>query len=252
MPVDLERQVFGAPSSKPTLLIAHGLFGSKRNWQALAKRLAADRQVVTVDMRNHGDSPWDDANSYLDMAGDLANVIDGQWDVIGHSMGGKTAMALTLTAPDKVRRAVIADIAPVAYTHTQEHLIDAMEAVNLSSIESRGQADDALAASIPEIGVRSFLLQSLDVKARRWKFNLKSLRAEMAKILNFPEFSAAFEGPVFFLSGGASDYVTADHRQTIKALFPNARAAKIPGAGHWLHAEKPEEFLAAAQAFLDA
>ncbi len=252
MPVDLERQIFGEPSSKPTLLIAHGLFGSKRNWQALAKRLASDRQVVTVDMRNHGDSPWDSANSYLDMAGDLAAVIDGQWDVIGHSMGGKTIMALALTAPAKIRRAVIADIAPVAYDHTQDQLIDAMEAVDLAAVSTRGDADKALQPAIPEVGVRSFLLQSLDVKAQRWKFNLKALRAEMPKILGFPDVAATFGGPAFFLAGGDSDYVTTDHRPWIKALFPNARSAKIPGAGHWLHAEKPEEFLGATKAFLDA
>ena len=120
--VRLATQVYGEAGDRPPLLIAHGLFGSARNWGVIAKRLAETRPVVAVDMRNHGDSPWDEVHDYPAMAGDLAEVIDGRWDVLGHSMGGKAAMVLALTHPEKVNRLVVADIAPVAYGHTQAHL----------------------------------------------------------------------------------------------------------------------------------
>ncbi len=234
------------------LLIAHGLYGSARNWGVIARRLSDSRPVVAVDMRNHGESPWADRQGYAEMAGDLASAIDGRWDVLGHSMGGKAAMVLALTRPEKVRRLVVADIAPVAYTHSQQRYIDAMRAVDLAQVETRGDADRQLLALVPEDGVRAFLLQSLDVKARRWRLNLDVLSAEMARIVGFPEVEGRFEGPALFLSGAESDYVRPEHRARIRALFPAARFAKIPGAGHWLHAEKPREFEAAVRVFLDA
>lgn len=237
----------------PPLLIAHGLFGSARNWGAVAKRLSADRQVITVDMRNHGDSPWNDAHDYPDMAADLAEVIaahGGRANVLGHSMGGKAAMALALTHPEAVNRLIVADIAPVAYGHSQAPMIDAMRAVDLSGVEKRSDADTQLARWIAEPPVRAFLLQSLDLRARRWRLNLDVLEAEMDKIIGWPAIEGRFDGPALFLSGAESDYVRPAHRDSIKALFPNARFAKIPGAGHWLHAEKPREFEAAVSAFL--
>ncbi len=240
----------GAP-----LVIVHGLFGSARNWGVIAKRLGETRQVIAVDMRNHGFSDWAAPHDYPAMASDLAEVIDaygGRADVIGHSMGGKAAMLLALTCPNVVNRLIVADIAPVAYAHTQTGMIDAMRAVDLARVETRGDADRQLAGIIEEAGVRAFLLQSLDVKAKRWRLNLDQLEADMPDIIGFPEASGAFEGPVFMLSGAASDYVLPAHRDTIKGLFPAARFAKIPGAGHWLHAEKPREFEAACRAFLDA
>ncbi|OAN70771.1 esterase [Jannaschia sp. EhC01] len=249
----LETYTFGAETAAPPILIAHGLFGSARNWNVIAKRLAETRFVVSVDMRNHGQSPWAAPHSYPAMAGDLSEIIEkfgGQADVVGHSMGGKAAMVLALTHPAFVRKLVVADIAPVAYSHTQQGMIDAMRTVDLAKVEARGDADRQLARVVAEAGVRAFLLQSLDVKARAWRFNLDQLEADMADILGFPEVSDTFEGAVLMLSGGASDYVLPEHRAAVKALFPAARFAKIPGAGHWLHAEKPREFEAACAAFL--
>lgn len=246
----LATQVYGQAGDRPPLMIAHGLFGSARNWGVIAKRLAEARRVVVVDMRNHGDSPWAEAHDYESMAEDLAELIDGRWDVLGHSMGGKAAMVLALRHPEKVNRLVVADIAPVAYGHTQAHLVEAMAALDLSAATSRGEADRALAASVEDPGVRAFLLQSLDVKERRWRLNLDVLGREMPKILSFPEIEGHFDGPALFLFGGNSTYVLPEHRARIKALFPEARFAKIPGAGHWLHAEKPREFEAAVSAFL--
>ncbi|CTQ33802.1 Esterase YbfF [Jannaschia rubra] len=242
----------GGPTDRPPLLIAHGLFGSARNWGVIAKRLSDTREVVAVDMRNHAGSDWADSHSYADLAEDLAEVIgDRPHDVLGHSMGGKAAMVLALTRPDILHRLIVADIAPVTYAHTQSHLIDALRAVDLSRVTRRSDAAEQLGA-VPDDGTRSFLLQSLDVGAGRWTLNLDALQAEMPGIIGFPDLGGAFHGPAFFLSGGNSDYVRPEHRDRIKALFPAARFAKIPGANHWLHAEKPREFEAAVRAFLDA
>ena len=248
----LSKNLFGAPGDAHPLLIAHGLFGSARNLGVVAKRLSANRQVTTVDMRNHGTSPWFDSNSYFDMAEDLAGEITEQSDVLGHSMGGKTSMILALQHPEKIRKLVVADIAPVGYSHTQGHLIEAMRALDLTQVETRGDADRQMQAHVAEPGVRAFLLQSLDVKEKRWRLNLDVLGAEMDKIIGFPDVDGEFGGPTLFLTGAESDYVLPEHRARIKSLFPNAIFAKIPGAGHWLHADKPREFEAAVEAFLSA
>ena len=242
----------GTPTEKTRLLIAHGLYGSARNWGAIAKRMSDTRQVVAVDMRNHGESPWFDTHGYPDMAADLAEFLTEPQDVLGHSMGGKAAMVLALTHPGLVRRLIVADIAPVPYTHTQLSMIEAMRAVDLSTVETRRDADEQLSAIVAEASVRAFLLQSLDVKARRWRLNLDVLAAEMPKIMGFPDIDGQFDGPTLFLAGAKSDYVTREHRDVIKTLFPRARFAKLPDAGHWLHADQPRGFEAAIRAFLDA
>ena len=236
----------GDPTN-PTLLIAHGRFGSARNWGVIGKRLSDQFYVLCPDMRNHGASPWFNTQSYDDMADDLAELLDGPAFIVGHSMGGKAAMVLALKHPELVQRLLVADIAPVTYSHTQSQHIDAMRAIDLGMVERRSDAGETLD---PE--VRNFLLQSLDVAGKKWKLNLDVLDAEMPKIIGFPEVSGSFCDPTLFLSGSDSDYVQRDHRDDIKALFPAARFAKIPGAGHWLHAQKPREFEAALRAFLTA
>tara|TARA_R110002049_G_scaffold29972_5_gene102131 strand:- start:3601 stop:4383 length:783 start_codon:yes stop_codon:yes gene_type:complete len=245
-----------ATAQTPALVIVHGLYGSGRNWGVIAKRLSDSRRVITVDMRNHGTSPRENSHSYPDMANDLAQVIEhigGPVDICGHSMGGKAAMVLALHHPDLLRRLIVADIAPVAYGHTQQMFIDAMRAVDLDKIERRSDAETQLAAAGVERALQSFFTQSLDVANKAWRLNLDVLEAEMPKIIGWPaDVAGQFDGPTLFLSGGASDYVGPEHRDQIKSLFPAARFAKIPGAGHWLHAEKPREFEAAARVFLDA
>ncbi|SLN70288.1 alpha/beta fold hydrolase [Roseisalinus antarcticus] len=240
--MSLHTDVYGEGQPR-RLLLAHGLFGSARNWGAIAKRLADSFEVTVPDMRNHGQSPWFDSHGYEDMAEDLAPLAGG--DVVGHSMGGKAAMVLALRHPERVERLIVADIAPVAYSHSQTALIEAMQALDPAQ-PSRSAARAAL--DVPE-EVRDFLLQSLDMKAGRWRLNLDVLAAEMDRIIGFPDIDGRYEGPTLFLSGGESSYVLPEHRDRIKALFPNAQFAKLPGVGHWLHAEKPRDFEASVRAF---
>lgn len=237
----------GDNASATPLLIVHGLFGSGRNWGAIAKGLSAGRRVVCVDMRNHGSSFRSMDHSYEAMAGDLAEVIEaemnGKADVLGHSMGGKAAMILALTRPELLRSLVVADIAPVAYSHSQQQYIDIMKSLDLDKLESRADARKALEPLVDEPTLAAFFTQSLDMTERRWKLGLDELTANMDKILGFPDVGTArYDGPALFLTGALSEYVAPEHRDPIKALFPQARFAKLSGAGHWLHAEKPREF----------
>lgn len=247
---------YGTATELPTLLIVHGLFGSARNWGAIAKRMSDSRRVVAVDMRNHGESFRADSQSYPDMAADLAAVIgwiDAPVDVMGHSMGGKAAMQLALTQGGLVNRLVVADIAPVAYDHSQAHLIDAMRHLDLTNLTQRSEADRRLAVELHSPAIRAFLLQSLDLKSMPpvWRLNLDVLERDMALVVGWPGTRGRFDKPVLFLTGADSDYVKSEDRTVIKALFPRAKMAKIPGAAHWLHADRPREFEAALRVFLN-
>lgn len=238
------------------LLIAHGLYGSARNFNSLGKRLATDRRVVMVDMRNHGESPWAEDASYAAMAKDLALAIDahcgGRAVVLGHSMGGKAAMGVALASHPRVAALCVVDIAPVAYGHSHMEILAAMEGLDLAGIARRSEADAALAGAIPDKGLRGFILQNLKIEggAARWRINLGALKAGMAGLLDFPEIGERYPGPALFLHGTGSDYVTAEMHPAIHARFPNAEIEGIAGAGHWLHAERPEAFLAAVSAWL--
>src|SRR6056297_1966457 len=168
----LNRIEYGTRTKAPGLLIAHGLYGSARNWGVISKRLSDSRQVVAVDMRNHGSSPWFETHSYPDMASDLAAVLEdleGPFDVLGHSMGGKAAMVLALTRPELVNRLIVADIAPVAYSHTQIQYIDAMKAVDLSRVEKRSDVAEQLHDVVDDPTLISFFTQSLDIKTKKWR-----------------------------------------------------------------------------------
>ena len=242
----LNHAIFGSDEGLPILLV-HGLFGQGRNLGALARRLAEHRRVVTVDMRNHGDSFHDPDHSYPALAGDLADVIadlGGRVDLVGHSMGGKASMVLALTRPDLVRKLAVLDIAPMAYGHSQNTLIDAMEALDLAPIDRRSAADAALAERVEDPGIRAFLLQSLDLKAqpKAWRLNLTALRDQMDRLVGWPEDlpEATFDGPVLEVAGERSDYVTAEGQAALRAHFPQARIVRVKGAGHWLHADAPE------------
>ena len=196
------RHPAAAPDGSLPLVIAHGLYGSGRNWGVIARRLAEGRDVIAVDMRNHAGSAWHPTHSYPDMAADLAEVIvalGGKADLLGHSMGGKAAMQLALTQGALIRRLVVADVAPVAYAHDQTQYITAMRSLDLSGLTSRGEADRRLATVLDDPALRAFFLQSLDLKAEggpRWRLNFDVLAAEMSKIVGWPGEVGPFDGGV--------------------------------------------------------
>lgn len=255
MPVELAAKVSG---EGPPLVIVHGLFGQARNWATLAGRFAEAYTVHVLDLRNHGNSPWDDEMSYEAMADDIGAYIDKNSiagaAVIGHSMGGKAAMVLALDTPDAVGPLVVADIAPVTYEHDFSDYITALRAIDLSAIKSRNDADAVLRDHIPEQGVRGFLLLNLDRRDSgfAWQINIDAIANGMEKITAFPAFDdgAPFEKPTLFVAGGASDYILSSHHQEIEKHFPDVRHETIDGAGHWVHAEAPDRFFEAVSGFL--
>jgi pimeloyl-ACP methyl ester carboxylesterase len=189
------------------------------------------------------------------MAADLGETIaglGGRADLLGHSMGGKAAMVLALGEPALVDRLIVADMAPVAYGHSQLPYVRAMQAVDLAGVRRRADAEAALAASVPEPPLRAFFAQSVAIgdAGASWKLNLAALEAAMPEIMDFPEVRGSFDGPVLFLTGKRSDYVRPEHWPRIRALFPAARHEALADAGHWLHAEAPAAFIAAVEAFL--
>ncbi|MDO5642437.1 MAG: alpha/beta fold hydrolase [Paracoccus sp. (in: a-proteobacteria)] len=250
--------ISGEDHGQPPVVLAHGLFGSAKNLGGIARRLEGAHRVIAVDMRNHGASPHDGDHSYAALAADLAEVIadhGGTADLVGHSMGGKAAMVLALTRPELLRRLVVLDIAPVAYSHSQQEYIDAMQALDRDGLRLRSEADRRLAAHVDDPGIRAFLLQNLDLKAdpARWRLNLPVLAADMAQLTGWPEglTRAAFDGPALFLAGAQSDYARAGHHaDAIHAFFPQAELRYIPGCGHWLHAEEPRLVADAVAEFL--
>ncbi len=242
----------------PPVALLHGLLGAGQNFGAIQKALALrGHRVLALDLRNHGASPQAPSMSYPEMAADVAGTLEaaGAWpaSVIGHSMGGKVAMALALARPEGVARLCVADIAPRSYgTPLFTRYVAAMRAIPLRPGLTRREADAALADAVPNPALRGFLLQNLlfAESPPRWRVALDVLAAEMATIGGWPDLPGRYDGPVLVLAGDASDYVApADHAR-FRALFPAARFGTI-AAGHWLHAENPAAFLAAVTAFLE-
>lgn len=242
----------------PPLVLLHGMFGASANLRGLAQALSNRRRVISVDLRNHGRSPHADSMSYAEMAGDVRELLDrldvSRATLAGHSMGGKVAMTLALAEPERVAALAALDIAPVAYARRYDNLIAALQSLELAGLESRQDADRRLRVGIPNHALRLFLLQNLvrEGDRFRWRLNLAALARNMDELLGFPEFEAArYPGPALFLRGGNSGYVAEEHRAAIRARFPKARIETVSGAGHWLHADKPEETLAFLRGFRD-
>jgi esterase len=242
------------------LVILHGVFGSGRNWATVAQHLAASRRVLALDARNHGASPWANTMSYPEMAEDLVAFIAerglGRPALLGHSMGGKTAMLQALLRPDAIERLVVVDVAPVIYRPTLQAYARAMLDIPLDGVTRRAEVDRQLAAVIPDTAERAFLLQNLVLEdgRARWRLNLPVIERSMPVLSSFPELpaGAAFTGPTLFIAGERSSYLRPEHHPAIERRFPNARIVTIAEAGHWVHAERREAFLAAAAPFLAA
>ncbi|HEE9989377.1 TPA: esterase [Citrobacter braakii] len=234
------------------IVLVHGLFGSLDNLGILARDLVADHDIIQVDMRNHGLSPRSPEMNYPAMAQDLLDTLDDQQIekaiFIGHSMGGKAVMALTALAPERVERLVAIDIAPVDY-HVRRHdeIFAAINAVTDAQSSSRQQAASVMRQHLQEEGVIQFLLKSF--VDGEWRFNVPVLWEQYPHIVGW-ETIPAWVHPALFIPGGNSPYVTEAYREQLLAQFPQARAHVIAGAGHWVHAEKPEAVLRAIRRYL--
>jgi pimeloyl-ACP methyl ester carboxylesterase len=252
--------VFDERGAGPPLVVLHGLFGAKRNWATIAKALAPRHRVLTVDLRNHGASPWDAVHDYPALAGDVARFIHthvgGPAAVLGHSMGGKAAMVLALEEPDLVERLVVVDIAPAASRTSLIDALRAMQQVPLAACTRRGEVDAALAESIADPSVRAFLVQNVTTVPHglAWAVNLEAVERNFPAIVGFPDVAAGrtFTGPTLFVVGERSDYIRPEHHAVIHRLFPAATIEVVAGAGHWVHAEAPDAFLAVLSGFLSA
>lgn len=239
--------------------VLHGLFGRLQNFGSVARALAQSRRIISLDLRNHGGSPHAPGMDYARLAADVLETLGAMGALpaalLGHSMGGKTAMRAALDAPAQVARLVVADIAPVRYAHHNARVAAALRNLELRPGLTRAEADAALRHAVPDPGVRAFLLQNLAFGAApAWRIGLQHIAAAIGDIEGWPEVAAGtrYTGPALFLSGAKSDYVLASHHAAILRMFPAARFQVVQDAGHWLHADQPAAFIAAVGAFLDA
>ncbi|WP_127022987.1 alpha/beta fold hydrolase [Rheinheimera mangrovi] len=238
------------------IVLIHGLFGSYENLGVIARALAGHWQVVNLDMRNHGRSDWQDTMSYALMAEDIKDTLDhlglDKVALLGHSMGGKISMEFALRYPQRVNKLILADISPVQNRPRHLEILSALDSIDLSNLQSRQQADQQLALSIAETGVRQFLLKSLykEDERFRWRFNIKALIANYQQLLEAPPSKGPYTGPTLFIKGAESDYLLPEHQSLIQQLFPQSKAKVIMGTGHWLHAEKPVAFAKIVTDFL--
>ncbi len=247
-------EVYG-DSDKPPLIILHGFFASARNWRVVAEKLSAQFRVYVIDQRNHGGSFHHPRMDYPTLSADLLAFIEQQnlsrVSLLGHSMGGKVAMWFALHHPEYINKLIIADIAPVSYQHCFDNTIGALQALPLNKISNRKQAEEFLVAAIPELSYRQFLLQNLLLVngAYRWRVDLDIFQQAAPNIIGFPDSDSVqpFSDEALFIAGEMSNYVTAD---AIKMLFPKAHLSVIARAGHWLHVQQADIFIAQVEDFL--
>lgn len=239
------------------VILLHGLFGSSDNWHSIALRLSETFHVFALDHRNHGQSPHSPEMDYPLMAADVDRFfttrgLDRAF-VIGHSMGGKTAMQLALHFPHRVEKLIVGDMAPRAYAPAHDRIFAALLALNLRQYQTRAQIEAALAPEIPNPVLRRFLLKNLgrnSAGAFAWKINLRDLAENYWRLREPVAGSVPFPGPVLFIRGGKSAYLLPGDEPLIREWFPAAQIQTMPTAGHWLHADEPGEFLRLVLDFL--
>jgi pimeloyl-ACP methyl ester carboxylesterase len=240
------------------MIILHGLMGSSDNWLPQAKMLGEHYHVWVVDQRNHGQSPHNNEFNYKVLSEDILNFIQEHHIdspvIIGHSMGGKAAMNFALTHPDKLDKLIVVDIAPKAYDVRHDHIVEGLKAVPIDSVQSRQEANDALAPHISSEAVRQFLLKNLMRKPEGgfgWRINLPVIDQSLEMISGGLVNEGMFEKKTMFIRGSKSDYILDDDREAIKKIFPNSTLVTME-TGHWVQAEKPEEFVQVVLSFLNA
>lgn len=252
--VKLSFEQLGDPAAEP-LIILHGFFASSRNWRQIAQRLADHFHVYLPDMRNHGASPHHPVMDYPAMAADILRFMDDNGlataNLLGHSMGGKIAMWLALTSPDRIDKLAVADIAPVSYGHSFDNTVSALKELPLAELSNRKQAEELLATRISELSYRQFLLQNLVLKDGKygWRIDLDIFQRMGPNIAAFPDASRLppFTGKTLFIAGGDSDFVKPE---AVNLLFPTAELITLSGAGHWMHVQQPDAFIASVENFL--
>ena len=235
------------------LVICHGLFGQANNWASVAKQLAEHRQVVLVDLRNHGASFHHDDLSYPLMAQDIAKLNLGEVDFLGHSMGGKVGMQLAHDYPDHIHKLIVVDIAPKAYgLNRHDRILSAMMALELSQFSSRQAIDEAMIDDLADRALRLFLLKNVKRHADGfyWQVNLDAIKTNYSHIAAAPQFAQLVTTPTLFIRGDESDYIQSADISTLDRWFAQYRLQTIDGAGHWVHAQQPDALIAMVEAFL--
>ncbi len=239
------------------IIILHGLFGSSDNWVSVGKLLSGTHRIYLLDLRNHGQSLHVDSFTYMDMAKDVKQFIDNQEIfkpiMIGHSMGGKVAMKLATEHPNLLKKLIVVDIAPKYYPIHHETILAGLNSIRLNTLESRKDADRALARYLTDNGIRQFLLKNLTRNSENefyWKINLEAISKNIENVgEELPE-NKQYTGPTLFIDGAKSDYILPADKESILKIFPNALIEEIEGAGHWVHAERPNEFVEVVNDFV--
>jgi pimeloyl-ACP methyl ester carboxylesterase len=232
------------------IIILHGLFGLNDNWVSMAKQLAQKYHLFLLDQRNHGQSPWSDEWSYEVMCDDLAYFIQSKNIenpvIIGHSMGGKTAMLFAAKYPELLAKLIVIDISPRYYPTHHQNIIEALKSIDLQTLHSRQEAEKQLESKGLDIGTRQFLLKNLYRKENNlfeWRMNLAVISQKIEEVgKEFPK-DLFFEGSTLFVRGEKSNYITEKDFSIIQKFFPNAEIITIENAGHWVHAEQPQKLL---------
>ncbi len=241
------------------LVILHGLFGSSDNWVSIGRKFANKYRVILVDLRNHGRSPHHPDWNYITMANDVDVLLQtlGLTEVylLGHSMGGKTAMTFATANPDTVRKLIVVDIAPRYYPVHHRIILDALTAIPIATLQSRTEAEELLARHISDEGIKQFLLKNLyrnHHHAFSWRFNLPVINQQIEVVGQATYPATPVDMPTLFLRGVNSDYITDDDIMDIRQYFTDVRVETIGNAGHWLHAEQPDAFVGTVLSFLES